>query len=78
MVGKAGTGVFDPVLGASGHHLTARALRIDRWDQAVDVESRAHMDEDPRPDARGLRPVSVTCAFGHPVKAEGREPIALF
>ena len=40
--------------GAFGRYLTARALRIDRWDQAVDVESRAHMDEDPRPDAGGL------------------------
>ena len=78
MVGKAGTGASDPVLGASSHHLTMRALRIDRWDQAVDVESGGHIDEDPRPDAGGLRPVSMTCASGRLVKAEGREPTTLF
>jgi len=43
--GKAGTGASDPVLGASSHHLTARALRIDHWDQAADVEFGGHVDE---------------------------------
>ena len=76
--GKAGTGASDPVLGASSHHLTARALRIDHWDQAADVEFGGHVDEYPRLNAGGLRPVGVTCAFGRPMKAEGREPTTLF
>ena len=64
----------DPVLDVSGHHLIARALRIDRWDQVADVESGDHVDEEPRPNTGDLRSVSMTCAFGRPVKAEGREP----
>ena len=44
---RCGTGASDPVSSASGHYLTMRALRIDRWDQAADVESGGHVDEDP-------------------------------
>ena len=64
--------------GTSGRYLTMRALRIDRWDQAADVEFGENMDEDARLDAWGLCSVSVTCASSRPVKVEGREPTPLF
>jgi hypothetical protein len=39
---------------ASDCYIAAGAERFDHWNHAVDVEPRGHMDEDPRPNARGL------------------------